>query len=353
MRLFRHSARLATIAALLVGAGALAAAISPAASAASKASTASAAMQEGWVRCAHLSPDAPAMDIYMYQFGDPSHPMILRHVSYGGVSEYMAFSPGQYTVAMRAAGASAASSPVLVTSFMVTARTAYTVAGIGPDPGLREEVLKDQIMPPMGKALVRVIQASLRDDAVTVRYGPDVLAQQLAFGSATPYMAVSPGVQTVLFSASAGNTAMPVKLAADTVHTIVVLDGSSGLKVDVLTDAVGSNMMPMGGVNTGFGGTAPRPPADPAPWLLMIATGLLLAVAGLACLRRPRHAAFLLKAVPERPAMLPSARPLAPRCESLTVRWLMTRRRNPHPSRWSLAYANGGGPIQVDGPPCK
>ena len=77
MRLFRHSARLATIAALLVGAGALAAAISPAASAASKASTASAAMQEGWVRCAHLSPDAPAMDIYMYPFGDPGHPMIL------------------------------------------------------------------------------------------------------------------------------------------------------------------------------------------------------------------------------------------------------------------------------------
>jgi len=147
------------------------------------------------------------------------------------------------------------------------------------------------MMPPMGKALVRVIQASLRDDAVTVSYGPDVLAQQLAFGSATPYMAVSPGVQTVLFSASAGNAAMPVKLAADTVHTIVVLDGSSGLKVDALTDAVGSNMMPMGGADTGFGGTAPRPPADPTPWLLTIAAGSLLAAAGLVGLRRPRRVA--------------------------------------------------------------
>jgi Domain of unknown function (DUF4397) len=293
MRLFRPSARLATITAMLMGAGALVVAISPAAYAASEASVSSAAMQEGWVRCAHLSPDAPAMDIYMYPFGDPGHPTILRHVSYGGVSEYMPVSPGQYTVAMRAAGAPASSSPVLATSFMVAAGTAYTVAGIGPDPGLREEVLTDQMMAPMGKALVRVIQASLKDNTVTVSYGPDVLAQRLAFGSVSPYRAVSPGVQTVRFSASGGDAAMPVKLAADTVHTIVVLDGSSGLTVDTLTDAVGSMTMPMGGVNTGFGGTAPRPPADPAPWLLMIAAGSLLAVAGLAGLRRPRRAAVL------------------------------------------------------------
>jgi hypothetical protein len=291
MRMLGHLARLAAITTLLGGTAAYAAAASPAASAASRASSAPAAMQDGWVRCAHLSPDAPAMDIYMYQFGDISHPTILRHVTYGGVSEYMAVSPGQYTVAMRAAGAPASSLPVLVTSFMVSARTAYTVAGIGPDPGLREEVLQDQIMPPMGKTLVRVIQASLKRNLVTVSYGPEVLARQLAFGSATSYMAVSPGAQTVQFTAAGASAAMPVRLAADTVHTIVVLDGSSGLQVDALTDAVGSKMMPMGGPNTGFGGTAPRPPSDPAPWLLIIAAGSLLAAAGLTGLRRSRRVA--------------------------------------------------------------
>jgi hypothetical protein len=40
---------------------------------------------------------------------------------------------------------------------------------------------------------------------------------------------------------------MTVELHPDSVHTIVVLDSSSGLKVDALTDAVGSEMMPMGG----------------------------------------------------------------------------------------------------------
>src|SRR6185369_8823031 len=94
------------------------------------------------------------------------HPMVLRHVSYGGVSEYMAVSPGRYSVAMRAAGAPASSPPVLATNFMVHARTAYTVAGVGPNPGLREEVLKDQMTLPMGKAFVRVIQASLKQNTV-------------------------------------------------------------------------------------------------------------------------------------------------------------------------------------------
>jgi uncharacterized protein DUF4397 len=286
MRLIWHLSRLATIATLLGGTVGFVVATSPAASAAPAASGAPVAMQDGWVRCAHLSPDSPAMDIYMYAFGEASHPMVLRHVSYGGVSEYMAVSPGHYSVAMRAAGAPASSPPILVTTFMVSSRTAYTVAGVGPNPGLREEVLKDQMTPPMGKVLVRVIQASLKQNSVQVSYGPDVLARHLTFGSATPYMTVSPGTRTVQFTASGAQTAMAVKLHPDSVHTIVVLDSSSGLKVDALTDAAGSEMMPMGGVNTGFGGTAPRPPSDPAPWLLLIAAGTSLTVAGLLGLRR-------------------------------------------------------------------
>jgi len=291
MRLRRHVARLAMITALLGGTAALVAATSPAASAASTASAGPVAALHGWIRIAHLSPKAPAMDIYMYPFGNPGHPIVLRDVSYGNVSAYMAISPGQYTVAMRGFGAPASSPPALTTSFMVSAPTAYTVAALGPDPGLRVEVLKDQMTAPMGKALVRVVQASLKENLVTVSYGPDVLARQLAFGVATSYTAVSPGAQTVHFTASDGQTAMSVKLAADTVHTIVVLDDSSGLKVDVLTDAAGSRTMPTGGASAGFGGTAPRLPPDPAPWLLTITAGALLTGAGWRSLRRSRRTA--------------------------------------------------------------
>ena len=135
-----------------------------------------------------------------------------------------------------------------------------------------------------------MIQASLKQNTVRVSYGPDILARHLTFDSATPYMAVSPGTRTVQFAAPGEHTAMTVELHPDSVHTIVVLDSSSGLKVDSLTDAVGSEMMPMGGVGTGFGGTAPRQPSDPAPWLLVIGTGTLLTVAGLLGLRRSRRA---------------------------------------------------------------
>jgi hypothetical protein len=280
MRLLRRLARLAMITTLLGSTAVLVAATSPAAFAAP------AAGPDGWIRIAHLSPEAPAMDMYLYPFGNPGQPIVLKDVSYGDVSAYVAVIPGQYTVAMRGFGAPASSKPALTTSFMVTAGAAYTLAALGPDPGLRTEVLKDQMTTPTGKAVVRVLQASLKEHLVTVSYGADVLAQRLVFGSATPYAAVSAGVQVVRFTAPGEHTATPVTLAADTVHTIVVLDDSSGLKVDAVTDAVGSQIMPKGAAAAGFGGTAPRPPANPVPWLVVITAGALLTAAGFARFRR-------------------------------------------------------------------
>jgi Domain of unknown function (DUF4397) len=282
MRLLRHPARLAAIATLLAGPAALVLAAS------APASAATAAGHDGWVRIAHLSPKAPAMDMYLYPFGNPAHPTILKDVTYGDVSAYMTVSPGQYTLAWRGFGAAASSPPALVTTFRVSQGTAYTAAAIGPDPGLRVEVLKDQMATTKGRALVRVLQASLKQPRVSVRFGGDVLAQQLPFGSATTYSAVSPGAQTVQFSAPGTHAAQSVRLAANTSSTIVVLDDPAGLKVDAITDAAGSQVMPAGAVDAGRGGTALIPPADRAPWLVLTAAGAILALAGFARLRRPQ-----------------------------------------------------------------
>ncbi len=73
MRLLRHLARLAMITTLLGGTAALVTATSAAAAAAP---AGPAAAQDGWVRIAHLSPEAPAMDIYLYPFGSPGHPTV-------------------------------------------------------------------------------------------------------------------------------------------------------------------------------------------------------------------------------------------------------------------------------------
>ena len=284
MRLRRILALLTMIAALL----GCAASLAPAASAAAAPTT-------GWVRCANLSPGDPAVDIYLLAFGNSGNPTVLRHVSYGGVSSYMAVSAGQYTVAMRPVGASASSPPVVSANFMVSAGTNYTVASLGPASARRIEVLRDQMAAPKGSALLRVIQASLKQDHVTVSYGGDVLAQQLAFGGVTSYMSVQPGTRTVKFSASGQQTTMSVTLAAGSVHTIVVLDGASGLKVDNLTDAAGSSDAPMGGAATGFGGMAPRAAPSSALWLATLAAGLLLMAAGVRGLRRSRRIAAVLR----------------------------------------------------------
>jgi Domain of unknown function (DUF4397) len=255
------------------------------------AAPAAAAATTGWVRCANLSPGNPAVDIYLLAFGDSGHPTVLRHVSYGDVSSYMAVGSGQYTVAMRQVGAPASSPPMVSANFMVSAGTNYTVASLGPASARRIEVLRDQMAAPKGSADIRVIQASLKQDQVTVSYGGDVLARQLAFGAVTSYMGVKPGTQTVQFSASGQQAAMSVSLAAGSVHTIVVLDSASGLKVDNLTDAAGSTHDPAGGAATGFGGMAPRPAPSSARWLATLAGGLALMAAGVLGLRRTRRTA--------------------------------------------------------------
>jgi hypothetical protein len=262
----------------------------PAATRAQAMSVAAEQGNAGWVRCANLSQETPE-DVYLYSFGDPQNPTILRHEDYGGVSSYMQLSAGEYTVAVRPVGAAASSPAAITTSFMVSAGTNYTVASLGSATGRRLQVLQDQIAAPSGEALVRVIQASSKQPRVTVSIGSDTLARQLALGSVTTYQAVPPGTSTVEFSTSDGHAAMPVTLAAGSVHTIVVLDGTSGLKIDNLTDAAASQVAAKGGAATGLGGTAPAPPGPSlAPWLATLAAGSLLAGAGVFGLRRSRRA---------------------------------------------------------------
>jgi hypothetical protein len=255
------------------------------------ASASTASSGTGWVRLAHLSPNTPAVDVYLYSFGDPSAELVLHHVGYGVVSPYEALAAGDYTVAMRAAGAAATTKPVLSASLTVAAGDAYTVAGLGPESGLRLQVLKDQLSTPPGKVLVRVIQASLQQHVVTVTWNGQPAVSNLAFGSVSSYQAVSPATATLHVSGESETADTTITLAAGTVHTLVVLDGSRGLAVDNFLDAAGSGDAPAGGAATGFGGTAPRVPS-PLPWLCLIGAGFLLAVAGgLGVRRRSRLSA--------------------------------------------------------------
>jgi hypothetical protein len=254
------------------------------------ATAASASAGPGYLRLAHLSTNTPPVDVYLYSFGNPNAMVVLHHVGYGDVSAYESVASGEYTVAMRAAGAAPGSKPVLSTTIDVISGHAYTVAGLGPFAGLRLQVLSDSLAVTRNKALVRVIQASMHQNSVTVTAGMTTLGSGLSFTTVTPYKAVTPGLLTVRAVGGSAHGVSKIALAPDTIYTLVVLDDPGQLKITALVDSAGSRVMPSGGAATGLGGTAPRPGASLLPWLVTAAAGILVAAGGIFRLRRRRPA---------------------------------------------------------------
>jgi hypothetical protein len=275
--------------ALLLAAAVLLLAASAVAAAAAVTRPGTAASGTGWIRLAHLSPNTPAVDVYLYSFGNPNARIVLHHVAYGDASGYLPVTGGEYSVAMRPAGASATSPPVLSSSTRISTGDAYTALAVGPRAGLRLRIFHDDLTTPAGKVLVRVVQASMKHPQITVGWAGKTIANKLPFASVTAYQEVSPGTRTVALTAGAGDTKSAVTLTAGSIHTLIVLDGAKGLEVTNLEDADGSSQLPAGGAQTGFGGTAPHGPGSPLPWLELIAGGAVLAAGGSFGLRRGRR----------------------------------------------------------------
>jgi hypothetical protein len=254
--------------------------------AAAASAASSAAAGTGWIRLAHLSPNTPPVDVYLYSFGNSDAKIVLHHVAYGTVSPYEAVAAGDYSVAMRSAGAAASSQPVLSTSVTVKDGHAYTVAGMGPESGLRLQVMDDQLTTPPGKSSVRVIQASLKEQTVKFTCGGQAIVPKATFASVSSYQAIPANTWTMQAIGSNSTATERFNMAAGTVHTMVVLDGANGLEIVNLEDAAGAGQPPVGAVSTGFGGTAGHGPGSPLPWLAVIGAGALVAVGGGLRLRR-------------------------------------------------------------------
>jgi hypothetical protein len=270
----------------LTGTLAVLALVAPPASASARSSS------EGFVRLAHLSPNTPAVDVYLYSFGDSAAQLVLHHVTYGTVSPFEQVAAGEYTVAMRPADAAPSTKPVLSATLNVIAGDAYTVAGMGPASGLRLTVFSDPLTTPSGSALVQVIQASLLQNSVSVTAGGKTITSNLQFGKATTFIAVPAGTWSVRAAGPSETATQQIALAAGTVHTLVVLDDPGKLGIDDLLDAAGSAVAPASGVQTGFGGAAARPGEPLLPWAAAGLAGLLVAAGGVVLVSRRRRPAL-------------------------------------------------------------
>ncbi|MEO3856955.1 DUF4397 domain-containing protein [Acrocarpospora sp. B8E8] len=240
----------------------------------------------GHVRLAHLSPDTPAVDVYLYPFGGSTPKLVLEAVPYGGVSPYQNLNAGQYTVAMRPAGAGATTPPVLSANVRVAGGNAYTVAGMGPYQSIRLQVLPDSMELPSGKAGLRVIAASLKERTLKVTAGGAVFEESLKFADTPDYRPVDAETQKITAAAGAMSASAEVALAPGSTNTVVILDGKSGLDLLSLRDAAAPGVIPRGAVDTGLGGLAQS--GRPDGVLAVIALAGIALAAALVVLRRRR-----------------------------------------------------------------
>jgi hypothetical protein len=235
---------------LIVGAAAVALVAS--------ASPALAAPADGYVRLAHLSPDTPAVDVYLYSKGKKAPKLVIKHVGYGALSPYQKLGTGSYTVAMRPADATAGSKPLLSTDVTVKAGDAYTVAGMGPFKGIKLQVLKDSSTLTAGNAGIRVLAASLKSQKINVK-ARGLTIKGLDFANISDYQQAKAGPSTVKVTGAAGSgTSAKLDLAAGSLYTVVVLDGETGLRLLPVRDTASGKVVPNGAIDTGLGGLAHR-----------------------------------------------------------------------------------------------
>jgi Domain of unknown function (DUF4397) len=240
------------------------------------------------VRVAHLSPDAPAVDVYV------NDDKVLSGVGYPTVSKYLELPAGNYDLAVRPAGAAASSDPVVEATAEVEAGAAYTVAAVGALDDIAAEIFADDLSAPAsGKAKVRVIHAAPEVPAVDVAVeGGPTLFQEAEFPSATDYAQVAAGTYPVQVKAAGGDdvlleASLPVK--AGTIYSVAAIGGAGkDVRLLPIVDATGTGQAPHGGIATGAGGTAPGIGAPGLGLVLAGTAALLLAGVSASALRRRR-----------------------------------------------------------------
>lgn len=154
--------------------------------------------QQGFLRAAHASPDAPDVDVFV------NDQLAFEAVPFGDVTSYVQLPPADYDLRVTAAGDP--ETVVFEASVPVDAgfQTAVAYGELGAEEGAETafavDLLADSSDQSGGdEARVRLFHGSPDAPAVdvTVAGSGDVLFDGVAFGDATEYAAVPPGTYTL------------------------------------------------------------------------------------------------------------------------------------------------------------
>jgi hypothetical protein len=146
-------------------------------------------LQSSYVRVAHLSPDAPAVDVWV------DGNLTLEDVTYQGVSAFLELTEGSHEITVVAANTNTPA--VIQETVTLAANASYTVAASGllnGTPALDAWILTDDRSPAMSQSKVRFAHAS--PDAPNVDVwavgGTSPLFANVSFRSAGSYLSVAP-----------------------------------------------------------------------------------------------------------------------------------------------------------------
>ena len=214
---------------------------------------------EAQVRVAHLSPDAPNVDVSVN--GEPV--AALQNVSFGTISPYLPLPAGAQQVTVYPTGDR--SQPVIDTPVDIAAGGAYTIGAVGlvSDGSLRAQVYQDDLTPPaQGNSKLRVVHASPDAGLVDVLpAGGATLVSGLQFPNASPYAQVSAGTYTLNVNAAGTNTtaiSVPnATVASGGVYSAFAVGTASAgsLQVILVQDNAGAEPLPStGGISSGWFG---------------------------------------------------------------------------------------------------
>jgi len=160
------------------------------------------------LRIAHMSPDAPAVDVYL------DNETAVSGAEFGDVTDYLTVPAGEHTVTITAAGNRSA---VVFNDTVGLEAAAYTVAATGEISENASQpfaplILQDRTNPPTEAAAVRLAHVS--PDAgpvdVTVEGTNTTLFDNATFGNATDYAEVPGGEYTLEVRAATANNSGPV-----------------------------------------------------------------------------------------------------------------------------------------------
>ncbi len=169
-----------------------------------------------YLRVAHASPDAPAVDVRV------ENQTVLSNVTFGDVSDYLSLPAGTYNVSIVANGTETAVFDGAVTLEPRTVRTVAASGEVSEDANASDTAFApalfddDAFTPGANQSALSVVHLSPDAPAVdvTAANGSVVLADNVTFRNASDYVSVPAGNYTVeIRPATAGNNESVVATA--------------------------------------------------------------------------------------------------------------------------------------------